>query len=154
MCNTSFESSSKWIWTWLFQEPFPAPKKWFFLPPLMSFRFQVMIFGMKGLEMDTYKPPKLILWYSQHMVSTSWPKWPRRPKTAKIWKNKKIAVISAKSNFLSKKSAFCKIEWWRYQTLLVDWTTLVRLFHPLQRFSIDYLFVEKIDFLRQKIDVF
>ena len=30
-------------------------KKWFFRPPMMSFRFLDVIFGEKGLEIDTYK---------------------------------------------------------------------------------------------------
>ena len=46
-------------------------KIWFFRPPMMSFAFLDMIFGGKGLQIDTYKPPKCIWSYHTHMVNTS-----------------------------------------------------------------------------------
>ena len=57
-------------------------------------------------------------------------------KVAKVGKNshnfevQKIAVIQAKLIFFIEKVDFFKTEEWRRQTLFVDWTTLVRLFHP------------------------
>ena len=46
-------------------------KKWFSRPPEMSFGFLDVIFGGKGLEIDTYKPPNFIWSYHTHMVNTS-----------------------------------------------------------------------------------
>ena len=39
-------------------------------PPMMSFAFLDMIFGGKGLQIDTYKPPKCIWSYHTHVVNT------------------------------------------------------------------------------------
>ena len=68
------------IWRWLFHQRVVGKKIWFFRPPMMSFAFLDMIFGGKGLQIDTYKPPKCIWSYHTHVVNTSWPKWSKRPK--------------------------------------------------------------------------
>ena len=67
-------------WRWLFHQSTVDTKKWFFRPPVMSFGFFYEIFGGKGLEIDTYKPPNFIWSYHTHMANTCWPKWPREPK--------------------------------------------------------------------------
>ena len=69
----------KFIWRWLFHQRPVDTKKWFFRPPMMSFAFLDMIFGGKGLQIDTYKPLKCIWSYHTHVVNTRWPKWSRRP---------------------------------------------------------------------------
>ena len=46
-------------------------KNGFLDPPMMSFAFLDMIFGGKGLQIDTYKPPKCIWSYHTHVVNTS-----------------------------------------------------------------------------------
>ena len=38
----------------------------------MTYAFQTIIFGIKGLEMDTYKPPKRMRSYHTHGVSNCW----------------------------------------------------------------------------------
>ena len=48
---------STFKWRWLFHQLTVDTKKWFFRPPVMSFGFLDVIFGGKGLEIDTYKPP-------------------------------------------------------------------------------------------------
>ena len=68
------------IWRWLFHQRGVGKKIWFFRPPMMSFAFLDMIFGGKGLQIDTYKPPKCIWSYHTHVVNTSWPKWSKRSK--------------------------------------------------------------------------
>ena len=67
-------------WRWLFHQQVVGKKIWFFRPPMMSFAFLDMVFEGKGLEIDTYKPPKCIWSYHTHVVNTRWPKWSRRPK--------------------------------------------------------------------------
>tara|TARA_B100001123_G_C14340846_1_gene643023 strand:- start:196 stop:369 length:174 start_codon:yes stop_codon:yes gene_type:complete len=44
-------------------------KIWFLRPYMMSFAFMHVIFGEKGLEIDTYKYPKCILSYIFMFVS-------------------------------------------------------------------------------------
>ena len=51
---------TKNIWRWLFHQLPVGQKKWFCRPPAMSFGFLDVIFGGKGLEIDTYKPPNFI----------------------------------------------------------------------------------------------
>ena len=82
LCKIFFKHICKiTIWRWLFHQLTVGTKKWFFRPPVMSFGFLDVIFGGKGLEIDTYKPPNFIWSYHIHMVNTScWPKWPRAPK--------------------------------------------------------------------------
>ena len=72
--------AQKPIWRWLFHQRPVDTKNGFFDPPMMSFAFLGMIFGGKGLEIDTYKPPKCICSYHTHVVNTRWPKWSRKPK--------------------------------------------------------------------------
>ena len=43
-----------------------------FSTPVMSFGFLDVIFGVKGLGIDTYKPLKFIWSYHKHMVNTTW----------------------------------------------------------------------------------
>ena len=69
-----------WIWRWLFHQPAVGGKNVFFDPPVMSFAFLDMIFGRKGLEIDTYKPPKCIWSYHIHVVNTRSPKRSREIK--------------------------------------------------------------------------
>ena len=59
------------IWRWLFHQLTVDAKKWFFGPPVMSFGFLDVIFGGKGLEINTYKPPNFIWSYHTHM-KTPW----------------------------------------------------------------------------------
>ena len=62
------------IWRWLFHQLPVDTKKWFFRPPTMSFGFLDVIFGEKGLEIDTYKHPKFVWSYHTHIVNTTcWP---------------------------------------------------------------------------------
>ena len=65
--------AQKMKWRWLFHQRVVGKKIWFFRPPMMSFAFLDMIFGGKGLQIDTYKPPKCIWSYHTHVVNTRWP---------------------------------------------------------------------------------
>ena len=44
----------------------------FFRTPEMTYVLQTMILGIKGLEMDTYKPPKRMRSYHTHGVNNCW----------------------------------------------------------------------------------
>ena len=68
------------IWRWLFQEPTVGKKICFFRPPETNIVFQTMIFGIKGLEMNTYKPPKRMRSYHTHGVNNCWLLLKKRPK--------------------------------------------------------------------------
>ena len=78
--TTNFCDLKNMKWRWLFHQAVVGKKIWFFRPPMMSFAFLGMIFGGKGLQIDTYKHPKCIWSYHTHVVNTSWPKWSKRPK--------------------------------------------------------------------------
>ena len=56
---------------WLFHQSTADRKKWFFRPLVMSFGFLEVIFGRKGLEIDTYKPSNFTWSYHTHMVNTT-----------------------------------------------------------------------------------
>ena len=58
----------------------PSETKSFFDIPWWVLHFLTWYLGGKGLEIDTYKPPKFIWSYHTHMVNACWPKWPRAPK--------------------------------------------------------------------------
>ena len=75
----------------------------------MSFGFLDVIFGEKGLEIDTYKPPKFIWSCHTHMVNTTcWPKWPRAPKLTFL-SNFDVKKLPLQILFKAKILPFCLI---------------------------------------------
>ena len=124
--------------------------------PEVSFRSMAKPFEVRRLQMTSSNPLMSIFMRGQHVVNSCCLKLRFLGKMTffKVWFwSAKIAVIQAKSFVIkqfSKKVEFFNIEERKYQTLFLEWITLLRLFHSQERFAIAHLYVEKIKFLKQK----
>ena len=97
---------------------------------LMSFRFYDVIFGVKGLEMNTYKLLKLIWVQRHHEVNTCSSKYSTMPKMSllrtflqqKLHKNKPEWVKNWKNNVLKPKSTESCVYIMRFNSFwLLNW---------------------------------
>ena len=125
-------SSGKFtIWRWLFHQLTVGTKKWFSRPPVMSFGFFDVIFGGKGLEIDTYEPPNFIWSYHTHMVNTCWPKWPRAPKSTFLSNfDVKNSIKSSWNDDIFRNFCFQDWKWNKHHKF--DTSPCVQMFQNIQ----------------------